>query len=202
MEALLHGHPLEFFPGPAPEGPPGGRQQDPFQVFVGVALETLENGTVFAVHRGQTDPGLFHRVHHQAARRHQGLLVGQGNVLPGPDGRQGGTKPRIAHHGTQHRIRFAAGGCGHDPFGTAEDLRRSVVPFLQPFGRCRIRKGRHQGLELPDLGFQQGIVFMGRQRIRSGLAAATSRVWVPMEPVDPNIAIFFMETSFSPAGTG
>ena len=164
VETLLHGHPLELFPFLSPERSSGGRQEDPLQILVGIALEGLKNGTVFTVHWSQLDPRLFHCVHHQTAGRHQGLLVGQCNVLPCPDGRQGRFQTCIAHHGSQHRIRLAAGSCGHDAFRTAEDLRGALIPAAQPLGSLRIGESCHRRMEFPDLGFQQHIILVSSQR--------------------------------------
>ena len=69
--------------------------------FHGVALrsqQTLEDGRVLRVHRvdgGLAAPGLRH---HQGSGRHEGLLVGQGDLLAGVDGCQRGLEPAEAYH--------------------------------------------------------------------------------------------------------
>ena len=109
---------FQFFPAFPPEGSAGSRQENPFDILMLVPLKGLENGAVLTVHRGKPYPLLLYRSHYQAASRHQGFLVGQGNVLAGSDGGKGRFQPCVAHHGPQHRIGTAVGSHGHEPLLT------------------------------------------------------------------------------------
>src|SRR5712691_9578286 len=62
-------------------GSAGGGEQHPAHLRAVVALEALEDRAVLGIHRQQRDAALAGRGGHQAARHHQGFLVGQRDAL-------------------------------------------------------------------------------------------------------------------------
>ncbi len=101
----------------------------------------------------------------QAPRSHQGLLVGQSDVLPRLDRGGSRNEPRSTDNGGHHHVDLCGGGGGDQSLDTAEDFRplggkhRSQLPG-QFLGR-----NRHQPRgELLDLPLQQLQIAPGGER--------------------------------------
>ena len=77
----------------------GRRQDETFYFVVRAAPQGLENRAVLTVHGSQADMVLRDGFHHQVARRHEGFLVGQGDVLATLDGGQRRFQSGVADHG-------------------------------------------------------------------------------------------------------
>ena len=98
--------------------------------------QALEDGRMFRVHRidGGFATGGF--LHYQGTCGHQGFLVGQGDGLAGPDGRQGGTQAAEAYHRRHHHIHLrslyqVAGGLDAQIY---VDIGRKGIPHLLILG--------------------------------------------------------------------
>ena len=110
-QSVLHRHPFQFGGAFAEKGAAGGGKDQALQgPFPGrPALQALEYGGMFAVHRQKLHSSAGDGVHDQRAAGHQGFLIGQGDVVPRPYGGQGGQQPHHAHHRVEHHVSLRQG---------------------------------------------------------------------------------------------
>mmetsp|Transcript_17510 Transcript_17510/g.41430 ORF Transcript_17510/g.41430 Transcript_17510/m.41430 type:complete len:314 (-) Transcript_17510:82-1023(-) len=146
------------------EGAAAGREDDAAQSPLRHALQALEDGRVLGVGGEHVDPVLLDEGEDDGAAADEGLLVGEGDVLPELDGRDGGLEARRADDAGNDRVGRVDGGDGVDALGTVEDLghRAGVAGRLEAVGhlfRCLGSLHRHDlGLVLGHLlGHQLGI---------------------------------------------
>ena len=165
LQGLGRGDLLQELRLPGAERPPrGGEPQTP-DIRPALALEGLEDGAMFAVHRQEGHAALVGQGHDQGAGGHQGLLVGQGHRQVRPNRRQGGLETHRPHHGGDHQLGSGCGGHGQGAGSPGQDFRGRVGAYQCPEldGR-RLILDRDQGrLEPLDLLRQEGHVFPGRQ---------------------------------------
>ena len=81
-----------------------GQNQPRDLAAVAAALQALENGGMFAVHRQDLRAVRLRRRHDQLAGTHQRFLVGQRNAFFLLDGLQRRAQTHAAHHGGDHRV--------------------------------------------------------------------------------------------------
>ena len=119
---------------------------------------------MLAVHGQQLDALTGRRGHDQFSTRHQGLFIGQSDVVPGFDRGQGRKQPYHAHDGIEDQIRFFQ--CRQ--FAQAVHPRQNAdrqIPGAHP-QRCSglfIEYSGGLGAKAADLVFQQPVVRTGRQ---------------------------------------
>ena len=107
-EGLFGGYGVQLVQGGAAEGAAAGGDQEAADVVV-LALEALPDGAGFAVH-GEDDAAVFgfggleHRAGHN-----DGFLVGEGDLLAGAEGGQGGGQADGAHQGDHYLVDFGQG---------------------------------------------------------------------------------------------
>ena len=95
----------------AAEGPSGSRQNELFDRVVLFTCQTLENGTVFAVHREDVYALFSGCTHYNFSGDNKGFLIGESDVFAGCDGVHCGLKSGEAHQGSEDDI---------NPFGFYE----------------------------------------------------------------------------------
>ena len=163
-EGILHRHMLQLLIRLAAEGTARGRQKDLLNLVPRLALKGLENRAVLAVHRENLYPLLLCQRHDDMAGRHQCLLVGQGDIFPRLDSRDGGTD---AHHPDNRRhkdLRLLFAGHSQQPVHTGENRHFQVLRPLPQISCVRlIGHRRDPGRELPNLLFQERRVMPRRQ---------------------------------------
>ena len=105
--------------------------------------EIIKMQKSLTVHGQELDPGRLHLPEHQRPGGNHHLLVGQGDVAPGPDGGQRGGQPHRPHQGRDHQLGLV-GGHGLQALGPGDDLGRDVAELRpQRLGPRRLGH-RHQ----------------------------------------------------------
>ena len=101
LEGLFQRNVFQVFPVPGAEGSAGGRQNqagDGFRAAV-VAVQALENGVVFAVHRKHLHTGPAGFFHDDLPGHDQNFLAGDGQVLACFNSGQRGLETGGSHDG-------------------------------------------------------------------------------------------------------
>ena len=171
-----HGGIFEVGCGPVTEGAAGGGELNAPQtrswytggeagVFSpGRSLQALEDGRVFGICRQQPAPTFLELGQHHRACCDQGFLVGQGQILTGADGRQGGQQAGAAHDPCYHEIGCVPGGGHVQSAGTTHELglafrlvfsRQSLEALLQFWEQRFISQGDQLGAVALDLLHEQ-----------------------------------------------
>ena len=142
-----------------------GQDQSFDLAAVTAALHTLKNCAVLAVHRHDLRAELLRRVHHERARAHQRLLVGQRDALALFDGGKRGLQTDHADHGGHHCVGVLRRRGGKQTLHTGEHLRFRVPQALAQFGSRRfvIKHGKTRA-KLPRLLFDEINARIGGQR--------------------------------------
>ncbi len=124
-----------------------------------LAVETLEDRRVLAVH-GQDAHAVFPRlVHHDFAGHDEDFLRGHGDVFPGANRRQRRLQPRRADDGDQHDVGLRQRGQFHQAFRAGKNFARGAESRAKFLGLGGIVDGDSGGLMLACLVEQQfGIV--------------------------------------------
>ena len=127
IERLLNGDVAQLLGRLAKKRTARSGEYDSFQnLFIGHALQTLENRRVLAVYGKQPDAVFPHRVGDQIAACHKGFFVGKGDVLLCLRRSYSRLKPHHAYHGIENQIRLRQLRSFNQTLHAAEHLGRSV----------------------------------------------------------------------------
>ena len=156
---------FQFLTASAKEGAAGAGEDQPLDLPpVLTPLEGLKQSRVLRVHGQDLRPPVPGLLLDQLPGTHQGLLIGQGNALPLPDGGHGGPQADHAHHRGDHRVgggqlrrlHQALHAGGHPGLGVRQ-------PDLQIGGGLLVHHHRQLRPELPDLLLHARYIGVGRQ---------------------------------------
>ena len=118
-------------------------------------VQTLENGTVLAVHRKDADSLFLRKGHDDMARCHKGFLVGQGDILSRFNRLNGGHNADHSHNGGYQDLSLGADGRLDEPLHARHNFHLQIRrPGSQLSGillipdRCQVR------MKFPDLLLQ------------------------------------------------
>ena len=148
----------------------GDARGEPGRVGPGGALEALEDGRVLGIGRQQPRAGAGQLRQHHWTCSNQGFLVGQGQVLAGPNRRQGGQQAGAADDAGDNQIGRGPGGGDAEAFRAAQQFGEGGGALLGIEGQQPLPQGRHQvavgqghhlGAMAPDLAHQQVEVAAG-----------------------------------------
>ncbi len=120
----------------------------------GVGPQALVDGAVLGVDGDDLGPRRAPGHRHHRPAGDEGLLVGQGQPVPGPQGGQGDGEPGEAHHSVDHHVGVAGDGGQRTRSGVDLDLhagREGLPQGRRPVG---VGDGDHVGPELGHLGGQ------------------------------------------------
>ena len=101
---------------------PGRMLEELLYLVIALAHQTLEDGTVLAIHRKDRHMVFLGKIADQLTSHHQGLLVGKTDLLASLDGMDGWFQTGKTYHGCKHHINRL---CLHDiaeRLGTGIDL--------------------------------------------------------------------------------
>ena len=110
----------------------------------GGALQALEDGRMLGIGRQQPRAGPLKLRQHHRSGRNQGLLVGQGQVLAGPNRREGGQQAGATDDAGDHQIGRGPGGGGAEALGAAQQLGQGGRAVLGIEGQQALPQGRDQ----------------------------------------------------------
>ena len=164
LEGIGLGDVAQLFECAAPEGTARGRQNDLFDGVVKLPRNALVDGAVFRIHGVDVHAFVAGSVHHQFAGHHEGLFVGQRNVLACVDGPKGGLESGRANHGSEHHVDAVDFDDLFEGFCTAVDFDAVVEQGVVDLLPLRVVADDDRvGLEFFRLRDQQIGVAMGRQ---------------------------------------
>ena len=127
-ERLLDGHVLELLASAPPERPPAGGDRQPLDRPRRLSGEELVKCRVLRVDRHDLRPRGLGKRRHQLTSDDQRLLVGERQIDPLAEGRDGGAEPRGADERVQYEIRLGLDHEPHETLGAREHL--AVRPRL------------------------------------------------------------------------
>ena len=188
-----------FSTGQSRKAPPDAVSKIRRSPSLGYSLQALEDGRMFRIGGEQLHTMLFHQGQHGRATGNQSLFVSQGDVFTRFNGRQGGQQPGTADDPRDYRFGIAISGrlLPH-PSSPARILGHGIQTrqgCSQVSQLCLVTDGNNFGLKLPDLLSQKLYIVARRNappgEIGRGLFSRISRVWVPIEPVDPSRVMAF-----------
>ena len=166
-QGLCGRHCRHFFPGGMEKRTTGGRQDDPFNVFRPGPLDTLENRTMFRVHRENPYAPFGGTVQNDLSGHHQGLLVGQRDIFSRFDRLQGRKKTGRTDHGGDDQIGIRQNRRFPISLLSKQNFRPGSGPqtFAKLTGMVFVHNGRQPRPEPFNLLLQQGDVSSRRQRL-------------------------------------
>ena len=162
FQGVRLGHARKRVKGAAAEGASGGGQDDLLNGVVELPGDALVNGAVFRIHGVDVHAFVARGVHHDFACDHEGLFVGEGDVLSGVDGAEGGLEACGADHGREDHVNAVDFDNLLERFRATVDLDAVVEQGVVDFLPLRvITNDDHVGLEFLGLGNEQFRVAMG-----------------------------------------